>query len=136
MIRLPFFLCIILCITLVIACGRDGRMSGNEEDLYGIWAKGPNHGDTLVFLRVNNKNILRYSASFNPGFPAPVETEYYLSGEKLSLKDYWGIGPSQGGAYKIESFKWKQKGQEFEVLGPQIYPFMSAMVTVTFKKVP
>lgn len=134
MTRLLFLLFFITAIAA--GCGKGDKISGDEADLYGTWAKGPNPSDTLYFLRENNKNIMRYKTASSPSPQPSLGSEYYLRGDKLSLKNFWGSGTDLNTIYPVPSFKWKQRGQEFEVMGPQIYPHMSAMMIVTFHKVP
>lgn len=89
--------------------------------LYGKWSKGINWGDTLFFYQKDGRNKLLYQVSFNPAFPAPAETDYSYANDKLE------IGLFRGGALKpIESFKWIQYGQEFEIQGLELYSFMSS----------
>lgn len=50
---------------LAIKCTKDAGTSGSESELYGTWARGPDFGDTLQFIRKNNRNIMRKAESFN-----------------------------------------------------------------------
>ena len=101
--------------------------------LTGTWMRGTNAGDTLIFTINNDKNVLRYNNSFNPALPANTETEYKYQQSKLSLRNFM---TAQNDFYIIQSFKWNQEGKEFEVLGYEIFPFMSSTITrFTYKKV-
>jgi hypothetical protein len=122
-------LMIMLVMFIVLSCRKD---NASVTDLTGTWVKGTSAGDTLVFLNINGKHILRYNVSFNEAMPAYTETEYRFRNGKLELK---GFMTTQNDYNTIESFTWKQEGEEFEVLGYQLYPFMSSTLTrFTFKK--
>jgi hypothetical protein len=101
--------------------------------LTGTWIKGTNAGDTLYFTKTNGKNVLRYNASFNPAAPAVTEIEYNYQNSKLSLRNFMA---TQDNFYILQSFSWKQEGKEFEVLGYELFPFMSSTQTrFTYSKV-
>ncbi len=115
----------IAVITLTIAsCKKEQEI---EDTLFrGTWIKGANPGDTLYFTRNNGKNVLRYNASFSPATGGFTETEYSYQNSKLSLRNFMA---AQNDFYIIQSFNWKQEGKEFEVLGYEIFPFMSSTLT-------
>ena len=99
------------------------KHSQSETILMGTWIKGTNAGDTLQFIRKNNKNILRYNPSFNPSLPGISEKEYiYLNG-KLSIKLF---SPFSEDFYPIDSFTWKRVGVEFEIQGIQLFSILSS----------
>ena len=113
------------------SCKKEQEMENTR--LTGIWIRGTNVGDTLYFTVKNGKNVLRFNASFNPAVPAVTETEYSYQNNKLSLRNFMA---AQNDFYIIESFNWKQEGKEFEVLGFEIFPFMSSTQTrFTYRKV-
>lgn len=128
MIRLV--LTLVFCISLFAGCKKDGAHSAS--DLYGIWIKGNQAGDTLQFLQKNGKDIMRQNESFNPSMPAYTEKEYIFHNGKLSVKLYT---PFSEDFYPIDSFRWKRTGKEFSIQGIQLYMFMAATnVYFTYRK--
>jgi hypothetical protein len=133
MTRLPSLLCFIVLIVIITACGRDHSPSGNESTLYGTWIKGSNMGDTLEFLRKNNKHIIRYNLTFDP--TRVTEIEYVFNNGKLQLKNYWAAASAVNPWYPVQSFAWKRVGKEFEVKGFEIFSHLSStLVTFTYTK--
>jgi hypothetical protein len=124
------FACLIV---LLISSGcRKDRAIKNDSALYGIWVKGTTVGDTLEFFHRNGRNILRYDLSFNAALPAKKETEYIFRDGKLGIQLY----SASGNFNTIESFKWKQSGEEFEIQGIELFPFMSStLVYFTYRKI-
>ena len=105
---------IVIAFALIfVSCRKEYTGSG----LSGTWVKGSNAGDTLQFLRKNNKNILRHNISFNAAMPAFKEVEYKYEGEKLSVNSTL---PQQRIIYPSNSFTWKHAGSEFEILGIEL----------------
>jgi len=98
----------------------------NAPELYGVWVKGPNFGDTLWFMNKNGHNIMRINESFNPVVPAYAEKEYQFNDGKLRLQRF---APSSTEFYDIDSFTWTQQGTEFKVQGMQLFMFMSSSIT-------
>ena len=110
-------------IVLLSACSKNNN---NEESLlYGTWVKGANAGDTLWFMRKGGKNIMRSNQSFNPLLPAYTEMEYSFKDGKLQR--VLPVYSSSTGA--INSFMWIEEGRKFELLGYQLYMFMSSTAT-------
>jgi hypothetical protein len=133
MSRLLFALIAFTVVTLTASCDKDSDNKNEEAILYGTWVKGPNSGDTLVFSRKNGRNVLKMNMSFNPLMYAPTEREYRLINGKLEIKMGAGIGDPY---WTIESFEWKIPGQQFEMLGFQLYMFMSSSIAkFTFTKI-
>ena len=97
----------------------------NEASFYGMWVKGNQAGDTLQFMRKNNKNIMRGNMSFNASLPMYSEVEYKYINGKLAV-EFAGAGSEMK---VIESFTWKKEGKEFDILGFQLYLIMSSSVT-------
>jgi hypothetical protein len=115
---------------IFIGCNKD--LTGTESDLYGIWIKGPDAGDTLRFMKKNNKNIIQINESFNAGMPMYTEKEYTLRNGKLKIKTY---SPVSQNYYSIDSFSWVQAGNEFTIQGIQLFMFMSSTMTYfTYRK--
>ena len=103
-----------------------------QSDLSGTWVKGSNAGDTLQFLRKNNKDILCYNISFNATMPAFKEAEYKYEGGKLSVKLY---SPTLQDFYPINSFTWKHAGSEFEIRGIELFSILASTdVYFTYRK--
>jgi len=131
----PLMLRLLICLfmafaLLAIACSKND--SGNESLLYGTWIKGSQTGDTLWFLRKDGKNIIRSNQSFNPGLTMYKDEEYAFKNGKLSRV----LAPVSSAFSHIDSFTWKQEGKEFEVLGYQLFLFMSSTLTkFTYTKV-
>ena len=119
----------ILLSSSFFSCSKN--VSDEESAFYGTWVKGSNTGDTLQFSKKNGKNILSYNLSFNSLVYAPTEVEYFYTNGRLSIK-YPAV---TGADFPINSFVWKQGNKEFEVLGIELYNFMSASnVFFTFRK--
>jgi hypothetical protein len=117
---------------LAIGCTKDAGTSGSEPELYGTWAKGPNFGDTLQFMRKNNRNIMRKTESFNAAMPVYSETEYRFRDGKLSTR----VSSSSQDYFPVTSFTWTQAGSEFTILGFQLYFFISSSTTLfTYRKI-
>lgn len=104
------------------ACSKSNKSS--ESALYGTWVKGPNVGDTLYFLRKDGKNIMRSNQSFNPALTAWTEWEYFFKDGQLSV--VLGAGTQ---ARLLNSFTWVEAGRKFDILGFQVFMFMSSSVT-------
>ena len=121
---------ILVLVSFSFACKKDIR--GKESDLYGTWVKGSNVGDTLWFMKKNDRNIMRVAESFNPLLPSYSEKEYRLNGEVLSIKSF---APTSQEYFKIESFKWTDPGKEFNITNSQLFIFMSSIVTYKYRKI-
>lgn len=131
---MPLFLIAVAFTFIVLTnsgCKKD--QVGNDTLLAGTWIKGSGIADTLYFIENNGKKILRYNMSFNAALPAFTETEYSYRNGKLALKNFMA---TQSDYYIVESFNWKQEGKEFEVLGYQLFLFMSSTQTrFTYRKI-
>lgn len=100
--------------------------------LYGTWVKGSNLGDTIWFMKKNSKHIMRYASSFNPNMPMYNEDEYRYNDGKLSFTRF----PSQTDEYfPVNSFAWVQTGEEFSIVNSELYPFLSSIITLKYRKV-
>jgi len=121
---------ILVLVSFSFACKKDIR--GKESDLYGTWVKGSNVGDTLWFMKKNDRNIMRVAESFNPLLPSYSEKEYRLNGEVLSIKSF---APTSQEYFQIESFKWTDPGKEFTITNSQLFIFMSSIVTYKYRKI-
>jgi hypothetical protein len=131
---LPAILAVFI-ITLVASCDKDPDGPDEESILHGTWVKGSNTGDTLVFYGRGGKHYMKSNQSFNPTMYAPVEQEYVMRNGKPAFR-YLGTGVMGRAEFTIESFTWKVPGREFELLGFQLYMFMSSSQTkFTFVKV-
>lgn len=121
MLRPLLYLLLALAL-LGAACTKNNN--NNESLLYGTWVKGPNTGDTLYFLRKDGKNIMRSNQSFNPSLTAWSDWEYRYSNGKLSVALFGGTE-----FRSLDSFTWLQQGKKFDVLGYQVFMFMSSSMT-------
>jgi hypothetical protein len=128
--RLYAAFAIVIFSFLFIGCGKNSvPASGSEFELYGKWARRSNPGDTLEFLRKNNRNIMRKLESSSQG-PFYSETEYRFADGNLGLKY------APGEYTLINSFIWTQPGIEFTILGFQVFLYMSSPTTVfTYRKI-
>ena len=117
-----------IIITLVVFSFACTKGSGDESDLYGTWVKGNNLGDTLWFMKKNNKYIMRQPESFNPLMPLYSEKEYRFKDGKLSIKIGQEYSP-------VDSFTWTQVGKEFTILNISLFMFMSSMITYKYQKI-
>ena len=127
--RLLAFLILAVGLTCA-ACSKD---SGNNESiLYGTWVKGSNYGDTLLFMRKNDRNILYYNGSFDIAHPAYIQSEYIFKDNKLTLVSSSSLGPVK---FELSSFAWKQFGHQFQITGTQLFPFMSSITVFTYTKI-
>lgn len=125
-----FYLFIVIAF-LFAGCSKD--YTGPESVLYGTWVKGPDFGDTLQFMRKDNRDIVQYSMSFNSGIPAHTEKEYRYRNRILSIKLY---SPYIEDFYPISSFAWTQQGREFKIQGIQLFSFMASTQTYfTYRKI-
>lgn len=104
-----------------MSCKKDNNPS--ENLLTGIWVKGANAGDTLQFMKKDGKSILRYNRSGNAAFPSYAESEYRYTNGKLDIKTF---SPTIQEFYPITSFTWKRTGREFEILGIELFAFLSS----------
>ena len=115
----------------IISCSKEKVPSGAEYELYGTWSRGPNPADTLYFLRLNNKNIMRHLETINAGLRVYSETEYKFKDGKLSLK-YSTVNEY----HAVTSFAWTQGHTEFQLLGFQLFSYLSSTTTIfTYRKI-
>ena len=128
---LRLLICLFMAFALLhAACSKNDN--GNESLLYGTWIKGSQTGDTLWFLRKDGKNIIRSNQSFNPGLTMYKDEEYAFKNGKLSRV----LLPVSSAFSHIDSFTWTQEGKEFEILGYQLFLFISSTLTkFTYTKV-
>jgi hypothetical protein len=117
---------------VAISPGCKKEMRSNESDLYGAWAKGANHGDTLWFMKKDGKHIMRIAESFNPSLPIYKEKEYSFNRGILSIRTF---SPVSQDYFPITSFAWTDPGKEFTILNVQLYLFMSSIVTYKYRKI-
>jgi hypothetical protein len=131
MIRISPAFTLIAFTLIFVSCKKDYTQP--ETVLSGTWIKGTNAGDTLQFMRKNNKNILRYNMSFNTTLAAFTEVEYTYQDGKLGIKLY---SPTLQDFYPINSFTWRQVGSEFEIHGIELFPILSStQVYFTYRKI-
>jgi hypothetical protein len=84
------------------------------------------------FYQKNGKNFLAYNLSFNPVFYAPTEAEFFYKEDRLTIRHL----TSPDVYFPIKSLTWKQVGQEFEVQGIELFPFLSStQVYFTYHKI-
>lgn len=121
--RIIFFPILIALVILFGSCQKSKDHDASE--LYGVWVKGSNFGDTLWFMQKNGLNVLRKAESFNAGMPVYSEKEYQFNNGKLRIQS---SAPYSTDFYDID-FTWTQVGTEFKVLGIQLFMFMSSSNT-------
>jgi hypothetical protein len=132
--RIYSALIVIPVVLVFTGCAKNktNDFTGSESELYGVWVKGPNPGDTLEFMRKNNKNIMRRLELFNAGIPTYSEREYRYQDGKFGAKYY----SSADDFYQINSFAWTQAGREFTLLAFQLLPIISSTTTwYTYRKI-
>jgi hypothetical protein len=106
------------------SCKKDKH--SDEQELYGTWVNRNAPGDTLVFMKKNNRNILSMSNTFNPTMTVRNEVEYTFADQKLVVNtSIVSSAPRQ----EISSFNWIEKNKTFEINGFQLYLFMSSTLT-------
>ena len=120
----------IVIIIVSFACKKE--LKGDESDLYGTWTRGSNLGDTVWFMKKNGKNMVRYATSFNSLRAMYDEKEYKYSDGKLSIKKFT---PQTDDYFPVNSFTWVQAGEEFSITNSELYPFLSSIITIKFKKI-
>ena len=78
--------------------------------------------------------MVNYDASLNPAFVPRANHEFTFENNKLGLKN----GRSGSGKfYFFESFRWAQRGRQFEIQGVDWFLFVSSTQTYfTFTKIP
>jgi hypothetical protein len=129
---LPFVVLLAFSAAFLIACKKNNNEDNPEASLfYGKWKTS--YGDTIIFSSSNNKNMLNYDISLNPAFAPRANNEYTYKDQKLGVKDGFG---SPGSFRFFDSFRWIQRGSEFEIQGIQWFMFISSMGTYfTFTKI-
>ena len=107
----------------------------NTNDIslfYGNWKIS--YGDTITFSKAGSKNILSYDYSLNPALPTKTNHEYIFRNNTLGIKNAL---PVSNNYTFLQSFRWLQQGQSFEVQGIHWFPFISStQVYFTFTKIP
>jgi hypothetical protein len=121
---------VLVLVSLSFACKKDIR--GDESDLYGVWVKGSNFGDTLWFMKKNGQSTIRVPESFNPLMPVYSEKEYRFRNGVLEIKLF---ASSSQEYFPISSFTWIDPGKEFTLQNSQLFMFMSSMVTYKYRKI-
>ena len=121
---------VLVLVSFSFACKKDS--AGNESDLYGVWVKGSNFGDTLWFMKKNGQYIVRVPESFNPLMPVYSEKEYRFRARVLEIKLF---GSSSQEYFPISSFTWIDPGKEFTIQNSQLFIFMSSMITYKYRKI-
>jgi hypothetical protein len=120
---------IITIILFSFACKKEN--SGDESDLYGTWVKGNIMGDTLWFMKKNDKYIMRLPESFNPLMPLYSEKEYRFKDGKLSIKSFASTSQEY---FPVNSFTWTQAGEEFTIQNIELFLLMSSIMTYKYRK--
>jgi len=123
-----FLSCLVLLFScILLSCKKD---AAENELLYGKWKTS--YGDTIKFARESNNDILTYDASMNPVQPVDTKTDFRYINGKLEIKRYPGMADFS----RLETFKWKNVGQSFEVQGVEWFMFLSSTTTYfTFTKI-
>ena len=124
--RLLVFFCVTG--TLFSACTKSNN--NNEPFLYGVWVKGNQRGDTIIFLNESGKHMIQFATSNISSVPGYTKVNYRYHEKKLYLS-------MQGSAdYPCNSFNWKQEGKSFELQGNDLYWYMSSIAPkYTYTKV-
>jgi hypothetical protein len=115
---------------IIFSCKKENN--NNVNLFYGNWKTS--YGDTITFSKIGNKNILSYDFSLNPALPTKTNYEYTYQNNRLGIKNSL---PVSNNYTFLESFRWLQQGQSFEVQGIHWFPFISSTQTYfTFTKIP
>ena len=115
----------VAAITFFAGCKKDQQQF--DESLFtGTWVKGSNAGDTLLFGKKNDMNILSYNVSFNADLPFVAKIEYDYKNGKLELKRTYTNDKT---FYPIQSFIWREQGKEFEITAIELFPVISSTDT-------
>lgn len=122
LMRNPLFILLALA---AFGCSKDDSPQ-DASYLYGTWIKGTAVGDTIIFYKSGDKNLMKYAASFNPQLPMYATSEYRYENDRLETKGYPGMGTD---FRAIQGFAWKRSGFEFELQGSELYPFMASILT-------
>ncbi|HEY6502492.1 MAG TPA: hypothetical protein VIZ28_00835 [Chitinophagaceae bacterium] len=111
------------------SCSKEGDTTVGT--FYGNWKTS--YGDTIIFARVNGKNMVNYDQSMNPAMPMNGNFEYTYRQDKLGIKD----GLSGLASFRFyQTFRWLEEGRSFEVQGVEWFPFISSTGTwFTFTKI-
>ena len=117
MVRLSVF-CMLACI-LFAACSKNN--DSDEQFLYGVWVKGNNPGDTLLFMNENGRHIFQFPASLSPAAAGYTKLPYRYQKKKLYVQ------LTTDAEYPLSSFTWKTEGRSFELQGNDLYPYMSSI---------
>jgi hypothetical protein len=117
------------CIITVLALACSKHDTRDESVLYGTWVDSNNPGDTLRFVRENNQNVMQIIQTSGPT-PYSELVYTYVEG-KLGLLL---IGASQPNK-TINSFTWTQQNKSFDMEGYELYPLLSTVTHLTYKKV-
>jgi hypothetical protein len=120
--RLFTFLCAVTVLLAVASCSKSNN---NSNTLQGVWVNENLPNDTLRFVQKFGKNILQVNMSFNPALPTYTEYEYKFVDGKLWV----ALAPTASPDHPIDSFTWIDQGKKFEILGFQLYLFMSSSTT-------
>lgn len=125
----------IFIFSTIIALTFFGCRKNNSNDtaniFYGKWSKGTNPGDTIFFYQRNGQNLLAYNLEFNPNVSFSTEVDYSYSNGKLNVSF---LGHPNDFS-PIESFSWKQYGQEFEIHAVELFYILSStQVYFTYHK--
>jgi hypothetical protein len=120
-----------LAFLFLLSCNKNKDLR-EETSLYGTWAKGRNYGDTLWFMNKSGKNIFRMADVFNIASPVYTEKEYRFRKGTLEVKSF---APTSDEYFPIESFNWTDRGREFTIVNSQLYPFLSSIITYTYRKI-
>jgi hypothetical protein len=122
--------CLIAPVIFFFSCSKENN--NDISQFYGSWKTS--YGDTIVFSRTGNKNMLEYDYSLNTALPTKTNKEYTFRNNKLGIKNAL---PVSNNYTFLQSFRWLQQGQSFEVQGVEWFPFISSTLTYfTFKKIP
>lgn len=120
--------CLVVLSIVLLSCKKDNM--AEYDMLYGKWKTS--YGDTITFARENSNDILTYDVSLNPVLPVDTKTDFRYINGKLEIKRYPGLTDFS----KLETFKWKNIGQSFEVQGVEWFMFLSSTLTYfTFTKI-
>jgi len=104
---------------LLTACTKSNN--NNETVLYGVWVKGNQRGDTIVFMNEGGRHMIQFPISNITTVPGYSKLPYRYRQKKLY------ISFAADAEFACNSFNWKEEGKSFELQGNDLYVYMSSI---------
>lgn len=116
---------VIIVVLFVILASCNKGDNDDARALYGVWVKGSNYGDTLWFTEKNGRHIMQQTEIMN-ALPVKTEKEFQFHKGKLSIQVF---APASSEFRTINSFTWINRGNDFRILGIELFMYMSSSNT-------